>query len=160
MFEEMFGDPSYRIDLHDARRRFASRSDFRPMIAMPWLAGEEWSVDCFRAADGSRFSGIARQKAGDEQRITVGTGLIPMAEGLARRFGIHGLFNCQFRYHRGTPFVLEINPRPAGGIGGTTFTGNNLVEATIRDALDLSPRSPVSFPDMTVKMRPTWWRSG
>lgn len=142
LFDELLEDPSYRIDRDDARRRFRSRNHFRDMIAMVWLSGTEWSVDCFASRDGLTFRGIARQKrlgtGASSQTLTLRHETIELSRQVSRAIGLRGLFNCQFKYHRGEPFVLEANPRPAGGVGVTVHAGLNLAELALRDALSLS----------------------
>lgn len=138
IFEELFADPSYRIDLEDARRRFSSVPNFRDMLAMTWLSGTEWSVDCFRSREGANFLGIARAKlAPNTQSLSPVHETVELARRLADTLQLRGLFNCQFKYHRGRAFVLEVNGRPAGGIALTAHSGANLVELALRDAMGL-----------------------
>jgi hypothetical protein len=140
-FEDLFEDPGYRVSFDDARRRFSTRSSFRPFVAMPWLDGSEWSVDCFRSSSGQQFVAVPRRKrAGGAQSLEDVPHLVESSRILAEHFGLVGLFNCQFKEHRGMPHVLEINPRPAGGVGLSLHAGVDLVELALRDALGLEVR--------------------
>ena len=157
--DELFEDPSYRIDLEDARRRFGTRDRFRPMLAMAWLDGAEVSVDCFRSSDGTHFCAVPRQKASStEQRLMPAPELVSASRKLADSLGLRGLFNCQFKYHRGKPFLLEVNARPAGAVGLTLHAGVNLTEMALRDAFGLSV--PAVSPQLGCRLTSavTWAR--
>jgi len=155
-FDDLFAEPGYRLDLADARRRFQSRERFRPMVLMPWLDGPEWSVDCFRARDGSRFVAVPRRKlSATAQRLDDAPQLVAWSRAMAERFGLAGLFNCQFKEHRGRPHALEINPRPAGAVGLSRHAGVDLVALALRDALglpldDVTPRLGVTLRSHTI----------
>ncbi|MFO0609340.1 MAG: phosphoribosyltransferase domain-containing protein [Polyangiales bacterium] len=150
-FEELFEEPGHRVDLADARRRFASRPRFRPMVLMPWLDGPEWSVDCFRSGDGARFVAVPRRKlSAAAQRLDDAPRLVAWSRAMAERFNLRGLFNCQFKEHRGEAHALEINPRPAGAVGLSRHAGVDLVALALRDALglpldDVAPRLGVTL---------------
>jgi len=156
-FEELFEEPGHRVDLADARRRFGSRPRFRPMVLMPWLDGPEWSVDCFRSRDGARFVAVPRRKlSATAQRLADAPRLAAWSRAMAERFNLRGLFNCQFKEHRGEAHALEINPRPAGAVGLSRHAGVDLVALALRDALglpldDVAPRLGV-----TLRARTAW----
>lgn len=156
-FDELLAEPGYRVDLADARRRFQSRPRFRPMVLMPWLDGAEWSVDCFRARDGSRFVAVPRRKlSATAQRLEEAPQLAAWCRAMAERFGLAGVFNCQFKEHRGQAHALEINPRPAGAVGLSRHADVDLIALGLRDALglpldDVAPRLGV-----TLRARTTW----
>jgi hypothetical protein len=157
IFEDLLEDPGYRLDLEDARRRFGSRASFRPFVAMPWLAGHEWSVDCFRSAGGAAFVGIPRRKLNaTTQALEDAQDLVAMSRTLAQHFGLVGLFNVQFKAHRGIPHVLEINPRPAGGMGLSRHAGVELVELALRDALGLPLRTASPRLGRTLRSVTRW----
>jgi hypothetical protein len=157
IFEQLFEDPHYRIDLDDARRRFGSRERFQPMIAMPWLDGVEWSVDCFRSRDGVHFLGVPRRKVGPAgQLLDDDPAILEMSRRLAEHFRLVGLFNCQFKAHRGVPHVLEINPRPAGGVGLSRYSGVNLIELALRDALGLPIHPPKPKLGLSLRNASVW----
>jgi hypothetical protein len=165
IFEDLFHDPGYRIDLVDARRRFAQRSRFRPMIAMPWLSGREVSVDCFRSRDGHTFVGVVRTKLNANlQELAADPSVVSSSRRLAEAFDLHGLFNCQFKRHRDLDHALEINARPAGGVGLTALAGLNLAELALRDALGLPlPAIPTIQPvraTLNQSWRPVTEREG
>ncbi len=161
LFRELLEDPSYRIDLEDARRRFSSCTRFQPMVAMPWLAGVEWSVDCFRASNGDVFVGLARRKtSGQVQELDPDAEVVARSSRLAELFGLRGVFNCQFKYHRGEPFALEINARPAGGVGLTALTDVNLAELALRDLLDLPVAEPRRINGFRATLTQTWRHAG
>jgi hypothetical protein len=86
-----------------------------PIVLMEYLPGPEVSLDLL-AHQGRVLRALARTKHGSRQRIESAHELIPAAERLVARFGLHGLVNAQFRRaNDGSWKVLEINARPAGG---------------------------------------------
>gem|GEM_PF-1165743 len=151
---ELFEEPGYRLDYDDAVRRFRVHPSFAPMVAMPWLDGREWSVDCFADASGEVFVGVPRRKqSADAQLLDDAPDLVAHSRALARHFNLRGVFNCQFKAHRGDVYVLEINARPAGAIGLTRHSGVNLIGLAWQDALGL-PLGP-TVPRLGIALRST-----
>lgn len=55
-----------------------------------------------------------------------------LIEKLIKNTGISGLFECDVMFDStGMPYVIEINPRPSGGIAITAAAGDNLVDNII-----------------------------
>lgn len=166
VFNELFEEPSYRIDFDDAVRRFRSRPTFTPMVAMPWLDGHEWSVDCFRSqrddgdGDGdsdNNFVAVPRRKPGsDLQVLDDAPAIVGHCRTLARHFALRGVFNCQFKAHRGVIHVLEINARPAGAIGLTRHAGVNLIGLAWQEALGLPLGNRVPRVAVALRSSTTW----
>ena len=78
--------------------------------------------------DGRLVRGTVRRKpcrAGGAQHIERNDRVLGMAEALASRFSLSGLFNVQARCAGETPMLLEINPRMAGGIHFSCLAGVN-----------------------------------
>ena len=159
LFDDLFDDRGYRLNLDDTRRRFGGCPRSSTMLAMPWLSGAEWSVDCVQSTNGAGFWGVARGKAvGDvheaSARDNVLYNVLSLSRILANGLHLRGLFNCQFKFHRGEAYVIEINAGPAGGMGLSELTGVNLPELALRDALGLEPRpQPKVTPVRAVFLR-------
>jgi hypothetical protein len=161
LFAEIFEEPGHRLDYDDARRRLRSRTSFSPMVAMPWLDGPEWSVDCFASSVDDAFVAVPRRKIGaDTQLLDDVPEIIEASRQLARHFGLRGVFNCQFKAHRGVPHVLEINARPAGAIGLSLHAGVNLLGLAWREALGLPNVSSPPRLGFNVRATSKWQAVG
>ncbi len=156
-FADLLEPLGHRLSLADARARFGSRSTFPPMVAMNWLPGAEWSLDCFRSTDGASFVAVPRKKESDDtQLIEPHSDLIALARQVAEAFALRGAFNCQFKLDGPTPFLLEVNARPAGGVGAGHVAGVNTVGMALRDALGL-PVDARAVTEAVRAARQTGW---
>ena len=110
-------------------------------LVMPFLSEVECSVDMY-CRDGLIVQAVARYKQnGDYQTLALTDPAIAMAGKVVNLFKCDGLVNMQARYNKeGKLFILEINPRPSGGIANTFHSGVNLVHAAISDALEVDYR--------------------
>ncbi len=159
-FADLLEPLGHRLSLADARARFGSRSTFQPMVAMNWLPGTEWSLDCFRSADGASFVAVPRKKESDDtQLIEPRSDLLALARQVAEAFDLRGAFNCQFKMDGPSPFLLEVNARPAGGVGAGQVAGVNTVAMALRDALGL-PVEARSVGEAVRAERQTGWAAG
>ena len=104
-----------------------------PHVLMEFLPGVEVSIDAL-AWHGRLLGHAARTKRSAElQALTTDHPLAIDVARLATRFALHGLVSVQFRLDaRGTPRLLEINPRPAGGCTFAEAAGCGLVAAWAR----------------------------
>ena len=107
-------------------------------LVMPFLPGSECSVDMF-CNHGQLVQAVARYKhAGDYQTLHLQDPAIELARKVARLFGCDGLVNMQARYAEdGQLYILEVNPRPSGGIGNTLHSGLNMIETAVAHGLGL-----------------------
>lgn len=107
-------------------------------LVMPFLPGLECSVDMF-CNHGQLVQAVARYKhAGDYQTLHLQDPAIALAYKVARLFGCDGLVNMQARYAEdGQLYMLEVNPRPSGGIAYTLHSGLNMIETAVTHGLGL-----------------------
>ncbi len=121
----------YHIGYADLRRGLAELGQFRSMLLMEFLDGQEFSVDCV-GDNGRLVAAVARRKlsAGSGQLIDMRPEIVEATTKLARDYGLNGIFNVQFREsgkgEARRPRLLEINPRMSGGIGMACAAGPNL----------------------------------
>ncbi|MCC5612920.1 ATP-grasp domain-containing protein [Nostoc sp. CHAB 5834] len=97
-------------------------------LMMQYLDGDERSVDCL-AASGELLAAVTRRKSTSAisgQVIEKNPALEEQVRGLVKYLGLNGLFNVQFKDHKGVPFLLEINSRMAGRSFYATVAGVNL----------------------------------
>lgn len=100
--------------------------DLPSMILMPLFDGKELSID--GSFDGTHYRMVARLKNNaSSQSIMVDEEVYDTGMQIARLFDLKGLFNIQLMYHQGKPMVLEVNPRPAGGLAMSLLSEVDLI---------------------------------
>ncbi len=113
----------------------------KPLLVMPYMAGEECSVDML-VSKGSVIALCGRRKEGIFQTFFRTGGAVDLAVEAAELFGCDGIVNVQTRDDsEGLPHLLEINARYSGGISYTRHAGINLpgIFAATRLGLPLPP---------------------
>lgn len=108
--------------------RHAPAGPCATQLVLEYLPGHEFSVDCI--GDAGRFvTGVVRKKSmsSDTQLLDRNPELLEYASRLIGKFRLSGLVNIQFKedQHR-RPKLLEINPRPSGGVAMACLSGINL----------------------------------
>ncbi len=101
-------------------------------LVMPFLSATECSVDMF-CDRGELIQAVARYKhAGDYQSLHLQDPAIELARKVAALFQCDGLVNMQARYaDNGKLYILEVNPRPSGGLANTFHSGINIIETAV-----------------------------
>lgn len=126
--ELLLSGADLHIGLEDLRYALERTPEFRPVLVMEYLDGQEYSVDCI--GDGTQLRcAVARKKplaAGHPQVIEQNPEVLAACEALARTYQLQGNFNVQFREGQNGLRLLEINPRMSGGIGMACLAGPNL----------------------------------
>ncbi|WP_350560448.1 ATP-grasp domain-containing protein [Psychrobacter sp. CAL346-MNA-CIBAN-0220] len=99
-----------------------------PMLLMPYLSGQEYSIDVV-CEYGEVLAAITRYKTGKIQHIGYDKTVMDVVKPLIKAFGCDGIISVQTKADdNGQHRVLEINSRPAGGIGYTTHSGVDLTQ--------------------------------
>jgi hypothetical protein len=98
---------------------------FKPLMVMPYLGGDERSIDCL-AHEGQLVACVIRRKVGQGQVLESNPELVQWVSQLTTLFGLDNCFNAQFREKDGKYYLLEINPRLSGGAHYTFHSGLNL----------------------------------
>lgn len=121
-------------------------------LVMPFLSALECSVDMF-CAHGQVVQAVARYKhQGDYQSLHVSDPAIDLAHQVAALFACDGLVNMQARYNeQGELYILEVNPRPSGGIANTFFSGINIVHAAIAHTFELAYQPHIAHEPVMVR---------
>lgn len=87
------------------------------MLLMPYLPGREYSVD-IACENGEILLAVTRRKENGVQHIGDDTAELPWLAALIRSLQCDGIISVQSKGDaHGVQHVLEINSRPAGGIG-------------------------------------------
>lgn len=141
----------YQIPLKELRQGMLNTPDFDTLLVMEHLGGEEWSVDCV-ANHGELICAVQRKKslsAGQGQSIDNNAEIQGMVMRLTSHYRLNGLFNIQFKEGVRGIRLLEINPRPSGGVGMACLSGANLAGM----ALQLARGQMVSLPQIDYGLK-------
>lgn len=147
-----FADPDARLASFETYMRAYGDGANRPaMLVMPYMAGNECSVDMVCEA-GRAIAYVARRKAGVHQVFENEGPAVELALRAAEHFKCDGIVNVQTKDDsHGQPHLLEINPRYSGGVGYTREAGVNLAGIFATRRLGLPEPATVWRPDVRVK---------
>lgn len=113
-YAALFKKITTRITYEEALAALSERAVFSRLMVMPFLPGEEISVDCLRTAQGT----IAVPRIKDYsriERIRYDDGILAVCHQLLEAIPLECPCNIQFKYREGTPYLLEVNTRMSGG---------------------------------------------
>lgn len=134
--------------------RHAPAGPCAPQLVLEYLPGHEFSVDC--VGDAGRFvTGVVRKKSmlSDTQILDRHPELLDYASRLIERFRLSGLVNIQFKEDaHGRPKLLEINPRPSGGVAMACLSGINLPYWALRGELEGYAKLSIPEPRLGVRV--------
>ncbi|OEC37930.1 carboxylate--amine ligase [Pseudomonas sp. 1D4] len=147
-----FANPDSReVNFDTYLQAYCVGADRPAMLVMPYLPGSECSIDMVCEA-GRPVAYVGRRKQGLHQTFERDSAAVELALKAAEHFKCDGLINVQTRDdEKGTPHLLEINPRYSGGIGYTRETGINLPGIFATRRLGLPEPDAVWRPDVRVK---------
>jgi len=107
--------PGLKITYKDALAALCQPKKLPSIIVMPYLSGQEVSVDCLKTLYGNVI--IPRYKTnGRIEEIKYDKDLIGICNSFYDKIGINYPCNIQFKYHKDIPYLLEVNTRMSGGI--------------------------------------------
>lgn len=128
-----------------------------PMLLMPYLAGQEYSIDVV-CEFGEVLAAITRHKTGKIQHIGYDESVMAVVIPLIKAFGCDGIVSVQTKADdSGQHRALEINSRPSGGIGYTTHSGVDLTQVGFGYWLGLTAKP--NLEDIIKEMTPCQVRS-
>ena len=128
-----------------------------PMLLMPYLAGQEYSIDVV-CEYGEVLAAVTRYKTGKIQYIGYEQSVMEVVTPLIKVFGCDGIVSVQTKADdHGQHRVLEINSRPSGGIGYTTHSGVDLTQVGVAYWLGLSDKPKLA--DIAQQITPCQVRS-
>lgn len=114
-YSALFKKQTTRITFSAAMEALAERENFSPVMVMPYLPGDEISVDCLNTRQGiimvPRVKGATRI-----EKIQYNEVILSTCNAILDRFPLEQPCNIQFKYLDGEPYFLEINTRMSGGI--------------------------------------------
>lgn len=114
-FEALLSYSGVRITYQQALEALSERESFSPIMVMPYLPGEEASVDCLKTPQGIIM--IPRIKtASRTEKVIYDEEILSICADFYEKVGLEHPCNIQFRYLNGVPYFLEVNTRMAGGV--------------------------------------------
>lgn len=127
------------------------------MLLMPYLSGREYSIDVV-CEQGEVLAAITRYKTGKIQHIGYDESVMAVVIPLIKAFGCDGIVSVQTKQNdEGQHCVLEINSRPAGGIGYTSHSGVDLTQIGFGYWLGLTDKPKLA--DIIKQIKPCQVRS-
>ena len=114
-YAALFKKQNTRMPLNDVIDALSEREVFSPIMIMPFLPGEEVSVDCLNTKYG--LIALPRIKGYNKYEILrFDEEIIDICRDFQKKAGLECPYNIQFKYLDGIPFFLEVNTRMSGGI--------------------------------------------
>lgn len=114
-YKALFKKQNTRMTLEDAAAALSERETVAPIIVMPYLPGEEVSVDCLKTRSGVIM--LPRVKDFTKvERVKYDKEILDICDDFYRKIGLEHPCNIQFKYREGVPYFLEVNTRMSGGI--------------------------------------------
>lgn len=107
--------PGFEIPYQELKDILSMQGHFDQLMLMPYLSGQEISVDCLNTPDGliavPRFKSTSRHEV-----IKYDSRILKMAETIMQKVQLEQPCNIQFKMHNGIPYLLEVNTRMSGGL--------------------------------------------
>lgn len=127
-FDRLLNGEALKIGVDYVRALLPEDGDFRDLMVMQYLEGQERSIDCL-ADRGKLLNCVIRLKPshqGGSQLLEENPEVSRVAEEITRVLQLDGLFNIQLKDSGGVRYLLEINARMSGGISYACMSGLNL----------------------------------
>ncbi|MBQ4530042.1 MAG: ATP-grasp domain-containing protein [Lachnospiraceae bacterium] len=114
-FEALLNYAEVRISYEEALNALSQRDSFPPVMVMPYMPGQEVSVDCLKTSQGVIM--VPRIKGEDRvEKIAYDKEILDICRDFYEKVGLEHPCNIQFRYLDGIPYFLEVNTRMSGGV--------------------------------------------
>lgn len=134
-YEALFRKQNTRMTLDDVIDALSERDVFSPIMIMPYLSGEEFSVDCLQTEDGLIMLPRVKDYSKVEQ-IRFEPKILDMCRCFQEKANLSCPYNIQFKFLGDTPYFLEVNTRMSGGIQMACLaTGVNIPNIAVNKML-------------------------
>jgi hypothetical protein len=131
-FRGLLSYPSTRNTFDYFYRIFQMETSFSPLIMMEYMNGPEISIDCL-ASSGKILFSVAKEKRGSLRVVSNISKLQDVCDIICKELFLNYLFNIQFRYGNDNRlYLLDLNPRPSGGLYYSYKAGYPLMTAAIQ----------------------------
>jgi len=130
--DELFLSSAVQISKERVEDSLSRVENVTPFMLSGFMEGDEYSVDCL-AKDGELLLAIPRKKVDKyRQNLELVPELIQIAKEITKRYNMSYLFNIQVKYHKGIPYLVEMNTRTSGGLYKAYATGANMLYESVR----------------------------
>lgn len=131
-YAALFKKQTTRITLDEAAAALSEREVFAPVMVMPFLSGDEVSVDCLDTKKGLIM--LPRIKGYEKfETFRFDDEITGLCERFQQEARLECPYNIQFKYLDGIPYFLEVNTRMSGGVQmGCHAGGVNLPQIALR----------------------------
>ncbi|MGW5866726.1 ATP-grasp domain-containing protein [Streptomyces sp. NPDC055239] len=126
-------------------------------LVQEMLPGTEYSVDVLIRPDGQVAAAVPRSRDKTDSGIVVAGRVVDapefstLAAAVVRALGLRGIANVQVREDRaGRPALLEVNPRPPGGMSLTIASGVHMPAFAVAGLLGLDVPAHIPHREIAV----------
>ncbi len=117
----------------DALRNHVSHNDRHPYLIQEYVEGEQYSCDVVRCMDGRCFASSYRVDPACSRTVEPMPELAAISTKIVEALDYHGV--CGFDFiidNKGTPYLLEANPRLTGGLRTQLDAGFDILSMLLR----------------------------
>ncbi len=136
-YAALFRKQNTRMTLDLLEEALSEKERFSPLMVMPYLEGDEISVDCLKTSQG--VIAIPRIKSTTRfERVEFDDEIIDVCMKILDTVSLEMPCNIQFKYRNGIPYFLEINTRMSGGVHmACAATGVNIPNLAVNKVLGI-----------------------
>ena len=144
-YTALFKKQNTRMTLDDVMDALSERDEIAPIMIMPFLPGDEVSVDCLDTEQG--LIALPRIKGYDKYEILrYDEEILNYCKVFQEHAKLKYPYNIQFKYLNGSPFFLEVNTRMSGGVHMACLaSGVNIPQIGLRKILGVNQAWTNSF---------------
>jgi carbamoylphosphate synthase large subunit len=114
-YKSLFYRQNSRMTLDSIIECLSEKEKFSPLMVMPYLEGDEISIDCLKTISGTIM--IPRIKGSTRfERVEYDEKIMDMCSRILDEIDLKNPCNVQFKYREDKPYFLEINTRMSGGV--------------------------------------------
>ena len=134
-YAALFKKQNTRMIMDDVVAALSERETFAPLMVMPFLSGDEISVDCLDTKDG--LIALPRVKGTENyETLRYDPDILDMCRDFQQKARLQQPYNIQFKYLDDVPYFLEVNTRMSGGIQMACLaSGVNIPSIALRKML-------------------------
>lgn len=148
-YSALFKKQNTRMTLDAVTEALSEKERFYPIMVMPFLSGDEISIDCLKTAQG--FIMVPRVKGSTRfEKVYFDEKILELCKNVLEQTGLECPCNVQFKYLDDTPYFLEVNTRMSGGTHMTCLaSGVNIPNIAVNKLLGVEKDWKI---DMTEKI--------